>query len=151
MIVQTADAAAAFGSARDLVDDAAAAALGLNRTDFRVLVVLSTRPEGVSAGELSDAVSLSPAATTEAVQRLGSRGLAHRRTDPDDRRRARITAGERAVDMLDELFGPLAAGGEALLTRYTMAQLELILDFLERGRTLQLTHAARIRGTTPES
>jgi DNA-binding MarR family transcriptional regulator len=59
-------AAADFGDAADAVRQAAATRLGLNRTDFRILINLRSG-EPVSAGALAADAGLSPAATTEAV------------------------------------------------------------------------------------
>jgi DNA-binding MarR family transcriptional regulator len=141
---RVARAAADFGEARDAVDAAAAERLRVNRTDLRILA--AARLAGpVSAGALAGAVELSPAATTEAVQRLVARGLLTREVDPADRRRAVIAlvpATERAIE---RLYGPVRDGGHALLERYTEAELDLIADFLDRGRRLQLDNAERIR------
>ncbi len=43
------------------------------------------------------------------------------------------------------MYGPVRTSGLKLLDRYTAAELELITDFLERGRELQLAEAERIR------
>ena len=141
---RAARAAADFGDAADAVRQAAAAALGLNRTDFRILAGLRGG-EPVSAGELAVAAGLSPAAATEAVQRLAARGLLTRGRDPVDRRRAVITISPGTAAELAALFRLVSDDGHALLSRYTRAELDLITTFLERGRQLQLTGAERIR------
>jgi DNA-binding MarR family transcriptional regulator len=146
-VQRAARAAADFGDAADAVRQAAAAHLGVNRTDFRILSSLRAG-EAMSAGELATAAGLSPAATTEAVQRLAVRGLLRRSTDQQDRRRALITITDRAAAELTALFGPVSADGHALLRRYTAAELEIIIRFLEDGRQLQLAGAERIRRET---
>ncbi len=144
---RAAAAAAAYGDATDAVDQAAAEHLAVNHTDLRILgVVLSDGP--LSAGALSAAVELSPAATTEAVQRLVGRGMLVREVDPADRRRAVIAPAAGLPEQIKRIYDPVRDDGLALLGRYTQAELALIVDFLDRGRTLQLDAAARIRATS---
>ncbi len=142
-------AAADFGDAADAVDRAAAEWLGVHRTDLRVLAAVRLAGR-VSAGALAAAVDLSPAATTEAVQRLVARGLLARDVDPDDRRRALIALRPAAERALEALYGPVRDEGRGLLDRYTTDELVLIADFLDRGRRLQLDAAERIRTRPPE-
>ena len=66
-------------------DDAVGRRLGLNPTDLRCLDWLADGPK--TAGELSDATGLRPAATTTLVDRLSRRGLVRRRPSEGDRRR----------------------------------------------------------------
>ena len=141
---RTAQAAREFGDANDAVDQAAADHLGINRTDYRIVAV--THIAGpLSAGRLAEAVDLSPAATTEAVQRLVAKGLLTRDVDPDDRRRAVIARVPAVGEALDAFYEPVRDGGFALLRRYTVAELALIRGFLDHGRALQLAVAERIR------
>lgn len=142
---RAAAAAAAYGDAADAVDQAVADAIRVNRTDLRIMGVIYQ--EGpTSAGKLAAAVGLSPAATTEAVQRLVARELLARGTDPADRRRAVIAVGAAGEGLAERFYGPVGNAGQALLERYTDAELAVIADFMERGRELQLAEARRIRG-----
>ena len=138
-------AAAAYGDAADAVDQAVADVIHVNRTDLRILGVIYQHGP-TSAGRLAAAVGLSPAATTEAVQRLAARELLARDTDPADRRRAVITVGAAGAGLAERFYGPVGEAAQALLERYTDAELAVIADFLERGRDLQLAEAQRIRG-----
>ena len=148
VVDRAARAAAAYGESTDAVDRAAAALLRVNRTDLSIIGTLAVHgPQ--SAGALAVAVGLSPAATTEAVQRLVGRGLLARQTDPADRRRAVITVVEGCADVIARAYGPVEEHGRALLQRYSAAELATIADFLERGRALQLDEAARIRELAP--
>jgi DNA-binding MarR family transcriptional regulator len=142
-VERAARAAAEFGSAADAVDDAAAAVFGINRTDLRILGAVAQGP--LTAGQLAEAVHLSPAAATTAIQRLAARGYLTRESDPADRRRAVVALTEEARRQADRIYGPVGEAGVAELQRWTAAELELIADFLERGRALQLTEAERIR------
>jgi len=138
-------AASAYGDAADAVDQAVADTIRVNRTDLRILGVIYQHGP-TSAGRLAAAVGLSPAATTEAVQRLTARELLARDTDPADRRRAVITVGAGGAGLAERFYGPVGEAAQALLERYTDAELEVIADFLERARDLQLAEARRIRG-----
>ncbi len=141
-------AAAAFGSGRDVFDDAAARVLGIHRTDLRILSAAHAAGT-LSAGALAAQVGLSPAATTEAVQRLIARGFVTRDTDPEDRRRAVIATSGRGAELIEAVYQPMHAGGIAILDDYTEDELVLITGFLERGRRLQMEQADRVRALQP--
>ncbi|MCU1667027.1 MAG: hypothetical protein QOI36_3683 [Pseudonocardiales bacterium] len=120
------------------------ALLGVSRTDLRILGAVV---EGaLTAGQVADAVALSPAAATAAIQRLVARGHLTRERDPDDRRRAVVELTPSAREQAKLIYGPVGEAGVAELHRFTAAELEVIADFLERGRALQLAQAERIRG-----
>ena len=141
---EAARAAAAFGDANDAVDTAAAAVLGINRTDLRILGLVLA--EGaMAAGPLAAAAGLSPAATTTAIQRLVTAGHLIRATDPHDRRRAVVQLTTSAEAALDRIYGPIHRAGLRELARYSAAELALITDFLNRGRRMQLEQAERVR------
>ncbi len=142
-VERVARAASEFGDAADAVDAAAAFVLGINRTDLRVLGTLLSGP--LTAGQVAAAVHLSPAAATTAIQRLVARGYLSREPDPEDRRRAVVALTGSARELVERIYGPVGEEGVAALHRWTAAELELIADFLERGRVLQLAHAERIR------
>jgi DNA-binding MarR family transcriptional regulator len=140
---RAARAAAEFGDAADAVDAAAAAVLGINRTDLRILGRVLQCP--LTAGQVAAAVDLSPAAATTAIQRLVARGYLTRELDPEDRRRAVVALTAHARELAERIYGPVGKAGVAALQRWSAAELELIANFLERGRALQLAQAERIR------
>lgn len=142
-VERAARAAAEFGAAADVVDEAAAAVFAVNRTDLRLLGALWHG--ALTAGKLAEAVQLSPAAATTAIQRLVARGYLTREPDPADRRRAVVALTPSARRLAERMYGPVRDAGVAALQRWSAAELELIADFLERGRALQLAEAARIR------
>jgi DNA-binding MarR family transcriptional regulator len=140
---EAARAAADFGAATDVVDEAAATVLGVNRTDLRILGLVATGPW--SAAALAEAAELSPAAMTTAIQRLVAAGHLTRTVDQDDRRRAVVALTARAEALIESIYGPLAQAGRRALGRYTADELTLITEFLRRGVDLQLAEADRIR------
>jgi DNA-binding MarR family transcriptional regulator len=142
-VERAAIAAERFGAASDAVDAAAADVLGINRTDLRIL---GTVVHGaMSAGRVAEAVGLSPAAATTAIQRLVASGYLTREPDPEDRRRAVVELTPAARQQAERIYGPVGEAGMAELQRFTTAELVLIAEFLERGHALQLTQAERIR------
>ena len=147
-VERAARAAERFGNAADAVDRAAADLLGVNRTDLRILAAVGG--SALTAGQVADAVGLSPAAATTAIQRLVARGHLTREPDRDDRRRAVVELTPAARQRAEEIYGPVGSAGVAELQRFTAAQLEVIAAFLERGRALQLAQAERIRAMVGE-
>ena len=143
-VVAAAAAAAAFGAATGAVDEAAAAAFGVNRTDLRIIGTLHQRGP-LLAGQLAVSCGISPAATSTAIQRLVSSGHVTRAVDPDDQRRAVVAVTGAAVKRLEAIYGPVGKAGMAQLAEYDPAQLALLTDFLRRGVALQLAQAERIR------
>ncbi|MFK4223061.1 MarR family winged helix-turn-helix transcriptional regulator [Streptomyces sp. NPDC019890] len=127
----------------DAFDEAAAARLGVNRTDLRCLdLVLGRGP--LSAGELSTALKLSPAATTTVIDRLERAGLVARTRDETNRRRVLVTATEAAGAAEAEVYLPVGAAAAQALSRYDEEQLATILDFLRVARQVQEGQAARL-------
>lgn len=144
LIVAVMQAVAAFQDSTDLVDEAAAQRLGLNRTDLRCLGAL-TRVGPMTAGQLAVTAGLSPGAATTAVDRLSRAGYAQRIRDKDDRRRVRVRATRAARTRSDEIWGPIGHEAYQQLSSRSETELTVILGFLEEGRLFQAEHAARIR------
>jgi DNA-binding MarR family transcriptional regulator len=145
LLAEAAAAAAGFGAAAGIVDEAAAAAFGVNRTDLRIIGLLQ-QAGAVSAGRLASLAGLSPAATSTAIQRLTAAGYLTRTIDDEDRRRAVVALTTMAADLLSEAYAPIARAGRQELSRYSPAQIELIIEVLRGGERLQLAEAERIRG-----
>ena len=144
MVTEATQAAAAFGAANDVVDEAAAAAFGVNRTDLRIIGLIAAAGT-LTAGGLAEKAGLSPAATTTAIQRLTKAGHLTRRTDAEDRRRAVVELTPAAAELLEEIYAPIERAGRALLEEYSAEQLELVIEVLRKGERMQLAEAERIR------
>ena len=140
-------AAADFGAAADLVDEAAAATLGVNRTDLRILGLVS-QSGPLSAAALAGAAKLSPAATTTAIQRLVAARHLTRTVDREDRRRAVVALTPHAEALIDRVYGPIERAGHRILASYSADELALITGFLRRGVDLQAAEADRVRAMT---
>ncbi|REK88893.1 MarR family transcriptional regulator [Streptomyces inhibens] len=129
----------------DAFDEAAANLLGLNRTDLRCLdLILAKDP--MSAGELTTAAKLSPAATTTAIDRLERAGFVTRNRDAANRRRVLVSATEAARAAEREVYGPVGEAGTMALRRYGKDQLAVIIDFLETAHRVQEEQTARLKG-----
>jgi DNA-binding MarR family transcriptional regulator len=148
-VAEVAQAVADFQRAVDVVDEAVALRLGVNRTDLRVLDVLFRRGP-LTAGQLAEACDLSPGAMTTAIDRVERAGYARRIRDLPDRRSVRVEATPRLRRLAARLYGPIGDAGMARLRRYEDAELALLLAFLEDGIRLQESQAARIRGARGE-
>lgn len=123
-------------------DAAAAARLKVNETDLRCAFLLSQRP--LTAKELAEATGLTPGAVTTVLDRLESAGLARRRHDANDRRRVQVELTAEARRKIEELWGPMVADGLTMMRRYSVSDLELIREFIQKVRELQIAHTERI-------
>jgi DNA-binding MarR family transcriptional regulator len=125
------------------MDQATSDLLGLHRTDVRLLDVLQMAG-GMSAGELARAGHLSPAAVTAALDRLERARYVRRVRDHEDRRRVLVEVTDRMQKPTQELYGPLAEGGDRLLDDYSDDVLSALREILHRAAGLQLEQAERV-------
>jgi DNA-binding MarR family transcriptional regulator len=125
------------------MDDAAAKALGINRTDARCLDVID-REGPVPAGRLAVASGLTTAAVTAVIDRLERAGYARRVNDPGDRRRVLVEATPLMRERAAVIWGPFSAFHDAL-AKYTAEQLELLIEFHRTGREYNEARAAEVR------
>jgi DNA-binding MarR family transcriptional regulator len=132
-------------SAVDTALDAAAAHLGINRTDLRCLEVLD-RLGPLPAGALAEAVALSAAAVTKIVDRLVALGYVERSRDPVDRRRVVVQTTDLERARRREVFMPLVVDGMRLLAEHTDDDLRLLRSVLDRSTALNRAHVARLTG-----
>jgi DNA-binding MarR family transcriptional regulator len=138
------DAFRVNGQGQDAMDAAAAAFLGIHRTDLALLDILQTGGR-MSAGELAKRGALSPAAVTAALDRLERVGYVRRVRDEQDRRRVLVEVTEKMLADAQEIYGPLAARAEELLGPYSDEQLRAMIEVLRRGTEMQLERAAALR------
>jgi DNA-binding MarR family transcriptional regulator len=130
-------------NATDRFDSAVAEALGLNRTDMRCLDVLQ-REGPVTAGHLAEATGLTTGAMTVALDRLERAGYARRARDSGDRRRVLVELTPELQGRAGEFYGEHMAMSERLYQRYTLDQLELLLEFVREGRQFNDRKAAEL-------
>ena len=116
-----------------LFHSAVAARLGLNATDVNCLRLLED--EAMSAGELSNRIGLTGAATTALIDRLEKAGFARRERSKEDRRRLTIHADARKLQEVDALYGSQGDRMSRLLAKYSAEEFAVIMDFLEQTST----------------
>jgi DNA-binding MarR family transcriptional regulator len=147
LITRIAYAVRLHQNAVDEIDEAAAAYLGVNRTDLRCLDILE-RAGPMPAGRLAAESGLSSGAMTAVLDRLERAGLVRRTRGERDRRSVMAEITEEAVRRATDIYGPIGEQAVAQLRRYSDEELAFILDFLEQGRDLALGHARRVRDMT---
>ena len=130
-------------TATDRFDQAAADALGLNRTDMRCLDVLD-REGRMSAGRLAAATGLTSGAMTAALDRLESVGYVRRVRDPDDRRRVLAELDSVSLERARSLYSEHFARSQEVYRRYSESELELLLEFVRQGREFNEQRAMRL-------
>jgi len=124
------------------VDEAVAARLGINATDHRCLDILDQRGP-LTAGALAEALGLSPSAVTTVLDRLQRLRYVRREANPDDRRQVVVVLTPLLRRRARELYGDGRESG-ALLERYSVAELELLRDFVRSDRELNERRARRL-------
>ena len=115
-------------------DDAVGRHLGLGPADLRCLDWLVDGPK--TAGQLSSATGLRPAATTALIDRLENKGWVERIRSEVDRRQVLVQMTADGQQRTWAVYGPLVEEGSRLLARFTMAELELMREHLETIREL---------------
>lgn len=113
----------------DRIEEAAAQALGLYRTDFRCLAVLARGSR--TAGEVAAAAGLSTGAATALLDRLEARGYVRRVRDKTDRRKVLIEVTRLAREKVEPLFAGLVSSAQKSFDGFTRDELETVLRFLE--------------------
>jgi DNA-binding MarR family transcriptional regulator len=129
-------------SATARFDQAVADAAGLNRTDMRCVDVLH-REGPLTAGRLAQETGLSTGAMTVALDRLERAGYAQRVRDPADRRRVLVELAPRIREVAAH-YEQHATQAERLYHRYTLEQLELLLQFTRESREFNERRAAEL-------
>jgi DNA-binding MarR family transcriptional regulator len=136
-------------AANDAFDEVASGKLGVNRTDLRCLNILENQGP-ITAGRLAELSGLTTAAVTAVLDRIERAGYARRVRDENDRRQviAQVTplVGERG----EQIWGPLAKESNATLSRMSVEELKLMMEFFRLGRDLNERHVERVRSLSFE-
>src|ERR1700744_5056910 len=111
-----------FQDSTDRFDEAAAARLGLNRTDLRCLGVIAERGP-LPVGEVGRAVDLTRGAATTALDRVERARYSPRIRHPHDRRGVLIEMTEEGRTAAPAIWAPVVAAGEEFLLSYTAEEL----------------------------
>jgi DNA-binding MarR family transcriptional regulator len=137
----------AYQAAVDDFDAAAAAALGVNRTDLRCLEILHQQATALPS-QLGARLRLTTGSVTPMLDRLERIGYITRESDRTDRRKTVVRMTPKARKAVwDEIYRPLVEEGFAGIEHYSTADLTAVLDYLRRGRNLYERHLSRLRPT----
>jgi len=126
------EAGRAHSDATVLFHAAVADQLGLNPTDHKVMSILE-RSGPLSAGQIAQRTGLATASVTALLDRLETRRFVRRRSDPADRRRVIVEATEVGVARFAPYFATRRDSLSRLYADYTVDELAVILDFLQRS------------------
>jgi DNA-binding MarR family transcriptional regulator len=144
LIAAIGNATQLYQDATDAFDDAACAALALNRTDLKCLSVIAQRGP-VAVGEIGKAAGLTRGAMTTALDRIEKAGYARRLRHPDDRRGVLVELTDKARKAIDAIWGPYMRNAETLFANYSVADLKAILRYLQEGRLAQEAIMAEVK------
>ena len=128
----------------DAFDDIASEILGINRTDMRVIDIV-TRKGRATAGEVAKEAALTTGGVTAVVDRLEKVGYLKRVRDPDDRRRVWLEATPELYEKSWEIWGPLSEIWQSRARNLSREQLEFILEFLADGNELMSGQIERVQ------
>jgi DNA-binding MarR family transcriptional regulator len=129
-------------------DEAVGEIAGLNGTERRCLAFLHDGPK--KAGAIAAATGLTPAAITSLVDRLEARGYLIRRRSEKDRRQVLVEAGPAARELTARYYEPLARAGTEVLGRYSEAELNAVLRFLNDAVRIQEGQHAALKAAVVE-
>jgi DNA-binding MarR family transcriptional regulator len=135
----------ANGTANEKFDDAAAGALGINRTDMRCIDIVAREGGRLTAGALAELSGLTTAAVTAVLDRLEEKGYVRRVRDESDRRRVFVELTPLASERTHRIWGPLARKAERMFARLSVEELELLRDFFRGGKEVNEEELERVR------
>lgn len=144
LLAELSDEIRAGQVATDMVDQAIADLLGLNRTDLRCLDILD-RLGTISAGRLAEESKLTTGAVTAVIDRLERAGHVRRVRDEQDRRRVLVEMTPEARRGAAEQYQPIIDEWARMSKRLTLEQIEFLLDFMRRGRRMNLELAEELQ------
>jgi DNA-binding MarR family transcriptional regulator len=117
----------------DRVTERTVGRFGLNTGEFKVLLKLVQVPDQrLSAGALSEMLSLSTGAMTNRLDRLEEAGFATRERDPNDRRSVVVTMTPLGREVLDKAVAAQAEEERHLLSALTSDELHRLNALLRK-------------------
>ena len=111
-----------------------AATLGVTGPQRLVIRIVGRFPR-ISAGELADILCVHPSTLTGVLQRLESRGLIHRKRDPNDGRRALLSVSKKGLRFDALRTGTVEAAVQRTLSKMAgdkIASAQKVLESLGR-------------------
>jgi predicted ArsR family transcriptional regulator len=140
-----------LGARSILFHQAIASIAGVSVTDLKCLDYVD-RMGDVTAGDLARLTGLTTGAITAAVDRLEKAGLARRERSDSDRRKVFIRLCQSpAMARIAPFYEALGRESAQMISRYTVAQLETIMDFCERSIDIMRRQTDKVRAATDRS
>ena len=130
---------------QEIFGSAIAEVAGLNRTSWRCLDILGVRGS-MTAGELAAAAHLTTGAVTAVVDQLEARRFVRRSRDSRDGRVVILEVTDEARQAGAPIYEPMRSDSATALHDFTTAELEIVLEFLGRQRTLLMKQSERVHG-----
>ncbi len=137
-------ASRSYETANFAFDEAAYAALGVNRTDGRCMDMLNLQGS-MTAGMIASESGLTTAAVTSVLDRLEKLGYVKRERDTEDRRRVNVALTEKAQQRAMEIWRPLGKDAFEGFAEMSTAELEAVIRFFEFGKELNQRHVERVK------
>lgn len=119
--------------------------VGMGANDLKCAELL-VRKGPMTAGQLAEDSGLTTGAITGVVDRLERAGWARREADPADRRKVVIHPGPQDSGALTGLYDTYAAELTDLLRKYDVAELSVILGFVQKLSALNYRVAQSSKG-----
>ena len=134
-----------YQGAVDDFDRELARLMGVNETDLRCLEIL-LGVEQIAPTELAARLGLTTGSVTTMLDRLEKLEYLTRSPHPTDGRRTVVRITQAAATRAYGLIAPfLDDASQKVSGRYSLEQLETIVDFLTFSRGIQEEHVARLR------
>lgn len=131
-------------NAGEVMDDAFAALLGVNRTDQRCLDIVQ-RLGQITAGELAHQSGLTTGAVTAVIDRLEQAGYLRRVRDPADRRKVLVELTELSISLANIVYGQIGEISGTSISSMAIADMELVARFLRTGAHMNMVLANLLR------
>jgi DNA-binding MarR family transcriptional regulator len=126
-----------------MLDEAAAAYMGINPTDGRAIDVIDQHGR-ITAGELARELRLSTGAVTTLVDRLERAGFARRVRDDDDRRRVLIEVTPIVGELSQEIYGSPEEAFSGFARGFNDEEFEVLHRFQQLSQTWLEERLARV-------
>ena len=131
-------------TADDMFDESVVDFLGVSRSDGRCLDIVD-RLGRVTAGRLAAESGLTTGSVTALVDRMERAGYMTRTRDTEDRRKVWIEVTDRTRELNAYLFGHLRVVMPPLFERFSLDQINAIIEFLEIGTYINRQRAALLQ------
>ncbi|MBZ4317816.1 MarR family winged helix-turn-helix transcriptional regulator [Streptomyces huiliensis] len=128
-----------------LFNQALADSLGLHPTDLQCVNLLHRAGGPLCTGEIARLTGLTPGSATRLVDRLVKAGIAERRIDPDDRRRALVALAPGSLAGIGAAWDEPGRAFRQVLAGYTDEQLAVIGDYLGKASEVGRAQTERLR------